>query len=160
MFKLVQITPFSNISYLKEILNLLVISNDFISFNDYENPTELFWHDLYSKDNVIIAGIKDNSVFGVLVLKNFEKISFDKFICYLFGAAKRGFAKELEMAFDYIFSDLKKQGCVAIRVETLCSNRAMQNLAFRLHLKKVGRIEASGFRKNKLLASYLYEKLL
>ena len=77
MFKLIQITPFSDIKYLKEILDLLIKNRTFIFFNDYENVENNFWHDLYSKCSVVIGAVKDNSIFAFLILKNFEKISQD-----------------------------------------------------------------------------------
>ena len=92
MFKLVQITPFSDLKYLKEILELFFINKSLIFFNDFENVQNIFWKDLYS-NSIIIASIDNNSVFGVVVLKRIEKISQDKFLCYLFGAAKRDMQK-------------------------------------------------------------------
>ena len=160
MFKLIQITPFSDIKYLKEILDLLIKNRTFIFFNDYENVENNFWHDLYSKCSVVIGAVKDNSIFAFLILKNFEKISQDKFFCYIYGAAIRGVTKELEQSLEYIFSDLKKHGCEAIRFETLSSNRPMRNMASRLNFRRVGKIKAAGMRKNKLLSSILYEKVL
>ena len=159
MFKLVQITPFSDLKHLKEILELFFINKSLIFFNDFENVQNIFWNDLYS-NSIIIASIDNNSVFGVVVLKRIERISNDKFLCYMFGAAKRGYAKELTLSLNYIFSDLKKHGFLAIRIETLSSNRAMRSMANRLGFRRVGELKAVGMRKNKLLSSILYEKVL
>jgi hypothetical protein len=160
MFKLIQITPFSDTKHLKEILDLLLKNKSFIFFNDYENVETDFWNDLYSKNSVVIGAVKNNSIFAVLILKKFEKISADKFFCYMSGGADRGVAIELEQSLAYIFSDLKRHGVIAVRLETLSSNRPMRNMASRLNFRKVGEIKAAGMRKNKLLSSILYEKVL
>ena len=160
MFKLIRITPFSDIKYLKEILFLLLKNKSLIFFNEYENVENNFWKNLYSKHVMIIAAVENNSIFAVCMLEKFEKVSINKFICCISGASERGNAKKLEVAFNYIFSDLKEKGCIAVRIETLTSNRATRNMANRLGFKKIGTIEAAGIRKNKMLSSILYEKIL
>ena len=157
MLKLLPITNESD--FLSDVILLLLKFRGLI-FSECVNPLNVFFEDLNDKKTRVVGAFKNNLLIAFVTFYNFQKITKENFSCYMYGAAERGFAKEIEILFEYLFVDLKKQGCVVLRLETREYNLPMRNLAHRLGFKKVGILSATNYLKGKFRSSILYEKLL
>jgi len=157
MLKLIPITD--NSDYLSDVILLLLTFGGLI-FSQYVNPLNVFLEGLQNGKTRTVGAFKDNQLIAFVTFYNFQKVTQKQFSCYMYGASWRGFAKEVELLFGYIFSDLKKQGCKLLRLETREYNLPMRSLAFRLGFKKVGMLHATSCIDGKFKNSILYEKLL
>lgn len=149
----------SNSDYLPSCLEIVTQYCDLL-FSEIENPIKSFVDALENQNNKAIAAFKENQLIAFAVLYNFQKISEEKFNCYIYGAAKRKVAKELETTIKFLMADLKKQGCIMLRLETYEYNLAMRHLANRLNFKKVGILECNCLKNGKYINNILYEKKL
>ncbi len=157
MLKLLPVAISSN--HLTEICQLLTRFGGLI-FSEFENPVSVFLSGLETRKIVPIAAFLDDRFIGFVAFYDFQKISKDKFSCYMYGAAKRGVAKEIELVFDYLFKDLKKHGCAVLRCETREYNLPMRKLANRLGFEKKCVLNRTSFFNGEYKSSILYEKLL
>ncbi len=157
MLKLLPITDDSE--YLSDVILLLLTFGGLI-FSQYVNPLNVFLEGLKSDKTRTVGAFKDNRLIAFVTFYNFQKITKEQFSCYMYGAAWRGFAKEVELLFGYLFDDLKKQGCRVLRLETREYNLPMRNLAFRLGFKKIGVLASTNYLNGKFKNSILYEKIL
>lgn len=157
MLNLLPINLFS--PYIIDAIILLIRYGDIV-FSETQNPVAVFLNGLYDDNARVIAAIKDFELIGVVVFFNFQYLSGDKFICYMYGAANRGFAKELELCFFNIFDSLKKQGCLAVRIETKKINLPMRFMARRLGFRKAGNFKCGYFSQGKIDEILIYEKML
>ena len=138
----------------------LIIRYGEIIFSSNKNPVAVFIEGLESTYAKTIVAVLNDEVVGVVVFYDFQYLSDDKFICYMYGCAKRGVAKYLEMSFEKIFESLKTQGCLAVRFETKEYNLPMRFMARRLGFRKVGKFLCGNIIADKLSANLVYEKFL
>ena len=131
-----------------------------IIFSQNKNPVAIFIDGIESGYARGIAAVLDDEVIGVVVFYDFQYFSDDKFICYMYGCAKRGVAKELEDAFEKIFESLKSQGCLAVRFETKEYNLPMRFMARRLGFEKVGKFRCGNITQGRIFENLIYEKTL
>ena len=157
MFELIQIQE--NSIYINDICCLLTRYYDLI-FSNYVNPIASFFSELQKEKVVVIAAIKEGKLIAFLVVYNFQKISKNSFNCFIYGAAVRSVAFELDLAMNYIFDDLKEKGCNVVRLETKEYNMPMRKMANRLGFSKVGCLHNSCLLNGEYKNTILYEKIL
>ena len=138
----------------------LLIRYGEIIFSENENPVAVFLNGLEKGQTRAIAAVKNDEVIGIVVFYDFTYLAEEKFVCYMYGAAKRGVAKELEMAFGVIFASLKSQGCLAVRFETKKYNMPMRFMAGRLGFRKAGPLFCGHIKDDNMCENILYEKIL
>ena len=148
-----------NSSLLAKSIPLLIRYGEII-FSENENPVAVFIEGLEKGLTRAIAAVNNNDdVIGIVVFYDFTYLSDEKFVCYMYGAGKRGVATVLEQAFKVIFDSLKLQGCLAVRFETKKYNMPMRFMARRMGFRKVGKL--CGYMKNGSIGeNILYEKIL
>ncbi len=129
-----------------------------IIFSQNKNPVAVFIEGIESGYAKGIAAVLDDELIGAVVFYDFHYFDENLFICYMYGAAKRGVAKYLELAFEKIFESLKSQGCVAVRFETKKYNLPMRFMARRLGFRKVGEFACGNLSAGRLCANLVYEK--
>lgn len=157
---MLKLVPFDESSdFLPDILNL-VIQYSRLLFSETENPISTFLEDLKAKNTVGIAAFKENEPVAFCLLYDFKKISEKNFNCYIYGASKRKMSKELDVFLNFLFKDLKKQGCIVLRLETFEYNLPMRHLARRLGFRKAGTLYCSALKNGKFINNFIYEKKL
>ena len=144
---------------LTDAISLLIRYGDII-FSKMKNPVAVFLDGICEGSSKAIAAILNEKIIGIVVFYDFQYLSEEKFVCYMYGAAKRGVAKYLELAFGEIFKSLKTQGCVAVRFETKKYNLPMRFMARRLRFRKVGSFFAGNITDGKIFENLIYEKIL
>lgn len=157
MLKIIPISFTS--SYLTEAISLLIRYGDII-FSKMKNPVAVFLDGIYDGSAKAIAAIMDDKLIGIVVFYDFQYLSEENFVCYMYGAAMRGVAKYLELVFDKIFKSLMTQGCVAVRFETKKYNLPMRFMARRLGFRRVGNFLVGNITGGKISENLIYEKLL
>ncbi len=146
-------------SYINDAIGLLLCYGELI-FSCKKNPVAVFLNGIETNSSRAIVAVLDDKIIGVVVLYDFQYFSQDKFICYMYGAATRGVAKYIELGLSEIFASLKKQGCVALRLETKKYNLPMRFMAKRLGFRKVGEFICGNEKRGKILKNLVYEKVL
>ena len=157
MIRLMQV--FKDSPYIVDICYLITKYSALI-FGEYVNPIEVFLEGLMQKKIVVIGAFKRQELIAFLVLYNFQKISHDNFNCYIYGASIRGNAAILDFSMNYIFEDLKLNGCNVIRFETKEYNMPMRKMANRLGFNKISILHNTCSINGKYRNSILYEKIL
>ena len=141
-----------------EICTLLIRYRELI-FSENQNPVGVFLENLENNKIKVISAFNNGEFMAFLVLYDFKEIAKGRFVCYIYGAAKRGFSGEIEHGFKVIFESLKSQGCVSLRLETRKFNMPMRMLARRLGFRKVGILANASILNNKFVDNILYEKV-
>ena len=142
-----------------DVVSMIIRYGDII-FSQNKNPVAVFIEGLESGLAKGIIAVLDDEVIGVSVFYDFQYFSGDKFICYMYGCAKRGVTQYLEISFEKIFESLKLQGCLAVRFETKKYNLPMRFFARRLGFRKVGAFVCGNITADKICENLVYEKVL
>ena len=115
MLKLLPVNCDSDCLY--DVIRLILTFRGLI-FSEHVNPLKVFFEGLINNKTRTIGAYSNNKLIAFVTFYDFKKITKENFSCYMYCAAYRGFAKEIEILFNYIFEDLKKQGGKVLRLET------------------------------------------